>query len=108
MLDVRVGADKSVASRALTQRSQPSVCLADPLDLPPTASCLLAQLQRLVAGSSDGPAVVQLLDELMAVAMERCSDPLLLDSSVLDRTLAASARAAAGGSAAGAQQVSLL
>lgn len=63
------------------------------------------QLQRLVAGSSDGPAVVQLLDELMAVAMERCSDPMLLDGGVLDRVLAASARASGGG---GGQQVSLL
>lgn len=56
-----------------------------------------------MAGSIEGPTVVQLLDELMAVAMERCCDPLLLDSSVLDRTLA-SASARAGG----APQVSLL
>lgn len=64
------------------------------------------QLQRLVAGSADGPAVVQLLDELMAVAMERCLEPLLLESSVLDRILA-SAKLAAGSQQA-QQPLSLL
>lgn len=52
----------------------------------------------MVSGSADGPAVVQLLDELMAVAMERCLEPLLLESSVLDRILASA-------KAAGSQQV---
>jgi len=48
----------------------------------------------MVAGSTDGPAVVQLLDEMMAVAMERCLEPLLLESSVLDRILASRPRTA--------------
>ena len=71
---------------------------------------LRLQLQRLVAGSADGPAVVQLLDELMAVAMEHCLEPLLLESSVLDRILAQSAAAARqqGGGGGGAPQASLL
>lgn len=37
--------------------------------------------------------MVQLLDELMAVAMERCREPLLLESAVMDRLLMASAGA---------------
>ncbi|KAL4420694.1 hypothetical protein ABPG75_010350 [Micractinium tetrahymenae] len=65
---------------------------------------LRPELQRLVAGSADGPAAVQLLDELMAVAMERCLEPLLLESSVLDRILA---KVAAGGQQA-QQPLSLL
>lgn len=48
------------------------------------------QLQRMVSGSANGPAVMQLLDELMAVAMERCREPLLLEGSVLDRILTGS------------------
>jgi hypothetical protein len=66
------------------------------------------QLQGLVAGSADGPAVVQLVDELMAVAMERCLEPLLLESSVLDRILAASARHNAAAQQQQHPQVSLL
>ena len=58
----------------------------------------------MVTGSADGPAVLQLLDELMAVAMERCREPLLLEGAVLDRILAGSRQQ---GSAA-QQQVSLL
>jgi hypothetical protein len=49
-----------------------------------------------VAGSADGPAVLQLLDELLAVAMERCREPLLLEGQVLDRILAASKQQQAG------------
>ncbi|KAI3430892.1 hypothetical protein D9Q98_009301 [Chlorella vulgaris] len=45
------------------------------------------ELQRLVAGSADGPAVMQLLDELMAVAAERCTEAMLLEASVMDRIL---------------------
>lgn len=67
--------------------------------LPSPCPCSGLQLQRLVAGSADGPAVIQLLDELMAVAMERCLEPLLLESSVLDRILAAAAAAKGGGAA---------
>lgn len=33
----------------------------------------------------------------MAVAMERCTEPLLVDSSVLDRVLAAAKQAGGGG-----------
>ena len=43
--------------------------------------------------------MVQLLDELLAVAMERCLEPLLLESSVLDRILAAAAAQQQGGDA---------
>ena len=50
-----------------------------------------------MAGAPAGPAAVQLLDELMAVAMERCTEPLLVDSSVLDRVLAAAKQAGSGG-----------
>lgn len=44
-----------------------------------------------MAGAGDGPAVVQLLDEALAVALERCGQPLLLDSAAMDRLLAACA-----------------
>lgn len=64
---------------------------------PPAPPNLHPQLQRLVAGAPTGPAAVQLLDELMAVAMERCTEPLLVDSSVLDRVLAAAKQAGGGG-----------
>ena len=64
---------------------------------PPAPPTLHPQLQRLVAGAPTGPAAVQLLDELMAVAMERCTEPLLVDSSVLDRVLAAAKQAGGGG-----------
>ena len=40
-------------------------------------------------------SLLQLLDELMAAGAERCMQPLLLDPSVLDRILAASAAARA-------------
>ena len=70
----------------------------------PRLSFPRAQLQRLVAGAPCGPAAVQLLDELMAVAMERCTEPLLVESAVLDRVLA-SAKQAGG---AGGQPLSLL
>ena len=66
------------------------------------------QLQRLVAGSADGPAVVQLLDELVAVAMERCLEPLLLESNVLDRILSQAAAAAAASGSGPTAPVSLL
>ena len=52
--------------------------------------------------------MVQLVDELMAVAMERCLEPLLLESSVLDRILAASARHIAAAAQQQHPQVSLL
>lgn len=59
-----------------------------PLNLRPRLLSLLpVQLQRLVAGSADGPAVMQLLDELMAVAAERCTEAMLLEASVMDRIL---------------------
>jgi hypothetical protein len=61
------------------------------------------QLQRLVAGSADGPAVMQLLDELMAVAAERCTEAMLLEASVMDRILVG-----AGSMRQQQQQVSLL
>lgn len=69
------------------------------------APLVAPQIQRLVAGAPDGPSVLQLLDETMAVAMERCQEPLLLDRSVLDRILAA---AAAERKQGGAAPVSLL
>ena len=79
------------------------------LNATPCPSSLALQLQRLVAGASDGPAAVQLLDELMAVAMERCLEPLLLELAVLDRILAQSAAAARQqGGGGGAPQASLL
>ena len=75
-----------------------ALCTAPPLTPPPPAPPNLhPQLQRLVAGAPTGPAAVQLLDELMAVAMERCTEPLLVDSSVLDRVLAAAKQAGGGG-----------
>lgn len=61
-----------------------------------------------MAGAPAGPAAVQLLDELMAVAMERCTEPLLVDSSVLDRVLAAAAAAKQAGGGGGAPSMSLL
>ena len=60
-----------------------------------------------MAGAPEGHAAVQLLDELMAVAMERCLEPLMLDSAVLDRLLAA-ARPRGGGGGPGGAPLSLL
>ncbi len=75
-----------------------------PLNLRPRLLSLLpVQLQRLVAGSADGPAVMQLLDELMAVAAERCTEAMLLEASVMDRILVG-----AGSMRQQQQQVSLL
>ena len=66
--------------------SSTSPCSPSPAYLP---ACLPLhpQIQRLLSGSAEGPAVVQLLDELLACATERCLEPLLLEPSVLDRIL---------------------
>eukprot|EP00887_Chlorella_sp_A99_P007202 scaffold2.g7202.t1 len=48
-------------------------------------------VQRYAAGSLEGAETAQLLDELMAAGAERCTQPLLLDPTVLDRILAAAA-----------------
>ncbi|KAL6774175.1 hypothetical protein ACKKBG_A24035 [Auxenochlorella protothecoides x Auxenochlorella symbiontica] len=49
---------------------------------------LRAPLQGFVAGSYEEPAVLQALDEVLAAAMERCPEPILLETAVLDRVLA--------------------
>ena len=50
-------------------------------------------------GTEGAAAAAALLDELLAAAMERCMQPLMLDTVVLDKILAAAAalKAAAPG-----------
>lgn len=45
-------------------------------------------LQLLVQGGSEEPAAMQALDDVLAAAMERCSEPVMLEPVVLDRILA--------------------
>ena len=51
---------------------------------------LRSRLQQAGVGGAHGPSAMQLLDEVMASAMERCGEPLMLDTVILDRLLASS------------------
>lgn len=50
---------------------------------------LRPHVSAAVEGAADEAAVVQMLEEVMAAAMERCTEPLLLETVVMDRILAA-------------------
>lgn len=45
-------------------------------------------LPLLIQGGAEESAVLQALDDVLAAAMERCSEPVLLEPAVLDRILA--------------------
>ena len=70
---------------------------------------LRPRVQALAGPGTEGAAAAAaLLDELLAAAMERCMQPLMLDTTVLDKILAAAASLKAAGAAGSNSRTGLL
>ena len=50
---------------------------------------MITPLVRRYAAGADGGAVSQLLDDVVAAGVERCTEPILLEGHILDRLASA-------------------
>ena len=77
-------------------------------DARPPCVCVCFSCAGPWGGEAQGREALALLDELLGAAMERCSQPLLLEPAVLDRIVAGALAAQKQQQAPGSGAVSLL